>query len=243
MKVLLSSGGMDSFLLADRLGPMVKHVFVNVGQEYNEKELAAAKRVAQFAGAQLYYMDGANIAHYSHPTGIIPYRNAELILCAAQHGHEIYLGVIGDEINSDKSPEFIEAMRVVLDISHRKQYWTDGKQHRIYTPLRNETKSELVGEYLGSHGNSDAARHHLLDTVSCYAGDAVHCGRCGSCFKRWVALANNGLGDAQPWLEKPWRAFPASEWQRKFEEIDCTYSMRRIGEISSAYATVGIRLV
>ena len=36
-------------------------------------------------------------------SGIIPNRNAELILSAAMYGERIYFGVIKDEINSDKS--------------------------------------------------------------------------------------------------------------------------------------------
>lgn len=229
-KVLLSSGGMDSFLLAHE--PELRgaiHVFVNIRQKYLEKERVAAQLVAKLAGAPFVEMKTLNMAAWEHPTGIIPFRNAELILCAAQNGNHIYLGVIADEINSDKSVEFCDAMANVLNISHRKQYWTDGKGFRIHTPFRNDTKSELLARYLRNGGTME----NVLQSVSCYDGGAMHCGRCASCFKRWVALVNvSTLNQWQEWgfVADPFEWKPASEWAKKFAE----YADGRAAEIESA---------
>lgn len=231
-KVLLSSGGMDSWLLANEpeLAGAI-HVFVNIGQKYEHKECIAAGALAVQLGAQFEIVDGPDLAQYEHSTGIIPFRNAQMLLLAALYGEEIYFGVIADEINSDKSPEFVEAMRDVLNISHRAQYWTHGKNYDIKTPFRQYTKSDLVRRFLNNGGSLDK----LLTSVSCYDAGEHHCGRCASCFKRWVALTNaTTIDEWQAWgfVEHPytWKSQP--EWRLKMSD----YSQQRAKELMSAFA-------
>lgn len=230
-KILLSSGGMDSFLLAHE--PELAgadHLFVNVGQEYGLKERRAAKFIADEVGATLHDMQASDMARFEHkPTGIIPFRNAELILCAAQYGEDIYLGVIADEVNSDKSPEFLDAMTRVLDISHRGQYWTEGRTFRLLTPFRDTTKTELVRRYLARGGDLQ----RLLKSVSCYDGGLQHCGRCSSCFKRWVALTvatGKDAAEFQEWQTHPGKVHLRSYWERKL----LGYPARRVHDVFTA---------
>ena len=231
-KALLSSGGMDSFLLAHE--PVLAgclHVFVDVGQAYVAKELEAARYVAECTGADLVHVRGPNLCVHEHkPTGIIPFRNAELILCAAQYAEAIYLGIIADEVNSDKSPEFLAAMTDVLNISHRGQYWTAGRTFELRTPFREFTKSELVHRFLGRGGDLK----HLIKSVSCYDGGEYHCGKCSSCFKRWVALTN-ALGydatDEQRFVEHPGRVHSLEHWRAKL----ASYPPSRLEEVERAY--------
>lgn len=240
-KVLLSSGGMDSYLLGmqPELAGAV-HVFVDVGQAYAAKELAAFYRVAAWCNcSDVAVVETNAMAMHEHkPTGIIPFRNAELILCAAQHGEAIYMGVIADEVNSDKSPEFMQAMEAVLNISHRGQYWTEGRTFELRTPFRNTTKSDLVRQYLDA-GHS-APR--LYQTVSCYDGGRLHCGRCSSCFKRWVALTNALDRDAamyaHPFEQHPGTWHSAAYWAEKM--ADPAYSEQRRNEVKSALAIAGL---
>ncbi|CAB4194483.1 Queuosine biosynthesis protein QueC [uncultured Caudovirales phage] len=231
-KVLLSSGGMDSALLAQRpelYGAV--HVFVDIGQKYLAKELRAASLVAQNSNAALHVVRTMQIAEFEHTSGIIPFRNAEMILCAAQYGTDIYLGVIADEINSDKSPEFCRAIEDVLNISHKKQYWTEGKDFQIHTPFRQWSKTDLVTEYLRTGGSLS----QLLQSVSCYSSTDQHCGECASCFKRWVALVNaTGRNSACEWgfLYDPYNWKSQTEWEAKLT----AYSTQRADEILSAFA-------
>lgn len=240
-KVLLSSGGMDSYLLAmdPELAGTAKHVFVDIGQAYVDKELRSAATVADLAGAELMYMQGARFAQYEHkPTGIIPFRNAELLLCAAQHGEAIYIGVIADEVNSDKSAEFLAAMAQVLDISHRGQYWTSGRSFSLRTPFRGVSKTELVRRYLSRGGDL----HKLTQTVSCYDGGDMHCGRCSSCFKRWVALTvatNTDAVELQPWASHPGQWYPRTKWETQLGSG--AYSSRRYDETMHALDIAGIK--
>lgn len=229
-QVLLSSGGMDSFLLAHE--PALKdaaHVFVNIRQKYLNKELKAAEKVAELACARLHVVRSLDMSIYEHPSGIIPFRNAELILCAAQKGNQIYLGVIADEINSDKSLEFCRAMEQVLNISHKKQYWTEGVNFMVLTPFRNMTKTQLLQRYFDNGGKME----HVLQSVSCYDGGDLHCGRCASCFKRWVALVNvttfNNWGE-WGYATNPYEWQTPLYWHDKCKE----YAKGRAEEINRA---------
>jgi 7-cyano-7-deazaguanine synthase len=232
-KVLLSSGGMDSWLLAHE--PKLKdavHVFVDIGQKYKDKEWKAAYALIQELGADYKYVAGPDLGQYEHSTGIIPFRNAQMLLLAGLYGEQIYFGVIADEINSDKSVEFVAAIQDTMNISHRAQYWTEGKTYQILTPFREFTKSELVRRYLANGGSLDK----LLTSVSCYDAGAHHCGRCASCFKRWVALVNATNCDAwQRWgfVKHPYTWKSAQEWAEKMKG----YTVQRADELSGAFMT------
>lgn len=233
-KVILNSGGMDSFFLALAV-PDAAHVFVDVGQKYVDKELEAADIMCRRLDKELHVVAGSDFGKFEHESGIIPYRNAELILNAAQYGNEIYLGVIANEVNSDKSPEFFRAMEQVLNISHRPQYWTEGKGHRIHTPLGDRTKTQLIQALyrrVEMHGGDIYLRHWdtMMGTVSCYSESAGHCGRCPSCFKRWVALTvATGQDHGHLFDAHPARWYPLAYWEDK------GYVAARIGEIRQAY--------
>jgi len=189
--VILASGGLDSFLCWYIFRQDAVNVFVNIGQKYAKKEGQALRNlmrkipefdVVEHAGSLIGPLE-------DEKSGIIPNRNAELILSAAVYGEWIYFGVIKDEINSDKSPEFIKAMEDVLNISNRKQYWTEGKTFQILTPTKEYNKTDLIKMYLDKGGLVE----HLELTVSCYSDTEQHCGDCPSCFKRWIAFKNNDI--------------------------------------------------
>ena len=230
-KVLLSSGGMDSWLLAHE--PELKgaiHVFVDIGQKYSVKEQAAAEYLAATLGAIFEYVEGPDLGQYEHSSGIIPFRNAQMLLLAGLYGQKIYFGVIADEINSDKSPEFVAAIQETMNISHRAQYWTEGKTYEILTPFRQYTKSDLVKRFLTNGGSIDK----LLTSVSCYDAGDKHCGRCASCFKRWVALVNAfGFNHWKLWgfVQDPYTWKPQLEWRAKMED----YSEQRASELQTAF--------
>ena len=229
-KVLLSSGGMDSWLLAHE--PELKgavHVFVNIGQKYSAKEYNSARTLASELGATFEKVNGPDLAQYEHSSGIIPFRNAQMILLAALYGEAIYFGVIADEINSDKSVEFCDAIQSMLNISHRAQYWTEGKQYEIRTPFRQFTKTQLVQRY----HNNGGSLPKLLSSVSCYDAGDQHCGRCASCFKRWVALVNVSQNDNwRQWgfVQHPYTWKSEVSWNVKVAD----YSTQRANELRSA---------
>ena len=189
--VILASGGLDSFLCWYIYQQDAANVFVDIGHKYISKEMRALRNLQlAIPNFKVIWHKGSQIGPLEdEASGIIPNRNAELILGAAAYGEDIYFGVIKDEINSDKSSEFIAAMTDVLNISNRKQYWTEGQTYRILTPTIEYNKTDLIQMYLDKGGLLE----HLELTVSCYSDTDQHCGDCPSCFKRWVAFTNNDI--------------------------------------------------
>lgn len=197
---ILASGGMDSYLVWALHARDADNVFVDIGHKYAYKELTALHRLGDtVAGFRWLVVQGPNLGKLELPSGIIPLRNAHLVLAAAQKYDHIYLGVIAGEINSDKSPAFMQGIEGVLNESWRPQYWTKGRHFTVTAPLIKETKAGLVCRYIDQGGSVE----DLLKTVSCYDAGGEHCGKCPSCFKRWVALKINGLANRQTWLCNP----------------------------------------
>jgi hypothetical protein len=65
----------------------------------------------------------------------------------------------------------------------------------------------------------------------------VHCGRCSSCLRRWIALANNQI--TGEFAANPW------EWERVQSYYlgamrDGTYPEHRAEEFFAALETVGV---
>lgn len=237
MRCILNSGGMDSYITW-WLDGEADNVFVDIGHKYVKKERRAltnlhGPRANNGGHFKVRTLDGASIGHNELPSGIIPNRNAYLILAASDAGYsEIMMGVLHGEINSDKSIEFMSDMQAMLDISWRKQYWNKEERiHKIWSPIRNYTKTQLVRMYLDLGGSPDV----LLDTVSCYSAEHQHCGACPSCFKRWVALTNNNI--TQHWFSNPsdWKEIPTIINKIK----DGTYSKNRAAEVAQALVLAG----
>lgn len=232
--VVLASGGMDSFLAWFLFAREAQNVFVNIAHKYSQREIKALTALhAVMPEYQWVHRTAAQVGSLELPCGIIPHRNAHLILAAAELGTDIILGVVADEINSDKSIEFFDAMARVLTISYAPQYWNGGlgKTYTVRSPMREMTKSEAVSRYLQVGGPVNA----LLSTVSCYAGTEGHCGACPSCFKRWIALLNNGLPtlfDSDPYV---WGLATGTV----VKAFNGTYAEKRASEIASALKRVG----
>lgn len=234
--IVLNSGGLDSLLVAKLYAPHgAPHLFVDIGQRYVAKEHASAVQSASACGASLHVLRAAPIAKmFEHaPTGIIPYRNAELLLCAAQYGNHIWFGALDAEINSDKSVRFTQLMEALLNECRQDQYWTDNVKHVVRAPLRdnNLTKTQAVTQYLEQ--SRDVAS--LLNTVSCYAPTRRHCGQCPSCFKRWVAFINNRI-PSNVYEKDPAKWKTPEQWREAFKG----YPEQRTQEIRSALRYVGV---
>lgn len=115
---------------------------------------------------------------------VVPSRN--LIFASIMAGiaesigaHYIALGVHGGDhpIYSDCRPEFVEALRSVIELS------SEGKVS-VLTPFVNISKADIlkIGYSLPA-----PVPYHL--TRSCYKNQPVSCGKCGTCRERLQAFA------------------------------------------------------
>ncbi len=210
--VLILSGGMDSgTLLFDLMeqGYEIHALTINYGQRHG-KEIECAKKLAEICGVEHTVIDFSSLApqlfkgssqtdptvavpegHYADDNmklTVVPNRNMILLSLAIAHAisnkaTKVFYGAhAGDHtIYPDCRPEFIKAMQEAAALCD----WT---QVDILAPYSVLTKVGILkrGMELGvPYG----------ETWTCYVGDAVPCGKCGSCQERAEAFKENGLID------------------------------------------------
>ena len=94
-------------------------------------------------------------------------------------------------------------METLLNHMWQAQHWTEERRFTVSSPFKDRTKTDLVEEYLEKGGTPQS----LFESYSCYEGKEVHCGQCKACFRKWVALENNGIITGERyWKEAPWDA-------------------------------------
>jgi 7-cyano-7-deazaguanine synthase len=224
--VVLLSGGLDSTVLLYKLKADRIECFplaVNYGQRHNV-ELAAAEQIAEAAECPLVIVNadaalapvfeqarssqvGQNVdvpeGHYADPSmalTVVPNRNMLLISIAGAYAQAIgarqvaYAAHAGDHpIYPDCRPDFIDAARQALYLA------TDVELRALFAY---QTKTDIVrlGAKLGVPFEA---------TYSCYRGEEIHCGRCGTCYERREAFREAGVDD--PTAYEPQPTMEASE--------------------------------
>ncbi len=218
MKALvLFSGGLDSTVLATQMkrdAEETRLLSINYGQRH-AKELNHSQRVAKhldlpheilnlsqlgaiLGGSSLtdkgLALPEGHYAEESMKSTVVPNRN--MILLALAGGHALSLGFdtiayaahAGDHtIYPDCRPAFADAMDRAFGLAD----WNTLSLHRPFVDM---TKSDLV--YLGTE--LDAPLHL---TWSCYAGNEIHCGKCGTCVERKEAFALANVPDPTKYEE------------------------------------------
>ena len=203
VNVLLYSGGLDSHIayhILTRSGQEWKRIYFNLSSRYSTKEYRDLYERKELD----FLMTGLRVSDMEQPDGFVPQRNLLLVTYAQgyHNADHVALAAVRGEGSRDKHREFFIQSSKLLS-------YTAGKPVRVFSPLLNLTKSEAVKYYLAIGGDPDS----LLGTISCYSAEQRACGECMSCFRRWVALENNGLTqewDKTPWTWDGWRKFDAA---------------------------------
>lgn len=202
--LIVFSGGLDSTTLLYHLraeGKEVHALSVNYGQRHRI-ELTCAEKMCSDLGVPWDLIDLSAVApllgssaltdrsvpvpegHYAKETmkqTVVPNRNMILIALATARAIAVgaedvaYAAHHGDHaIYPDCRTEFAEAMDRALQLAD----WSKLRLHRPFVKL---SKSDIVrlGANLGVP---------FENTWSCYKGEGVHCGRCGTCIERREAF-------------------------------------------------------
>lgn len=208
---IIFSGGLDSTVLSYLMaqnGEIALLTF-DYGQRHI-KEAECAKVIANRLSAEHHIIDISSVKNllkgssltdpnvevpmsaYDKETmslTVVPNRNAIMLSIAwgfaKSHGfNNVACGVhSGDHfIYPDCRPEFINSMRESLRLA------TESPEMDLLTPFVGWTKAEIV------------KAGYLVDvpfdeTWSCYKGEEVHCGLCGTCLARKAAFAESGVLD------------------------------------------------
>ena len=221
--IVVCSGGLDSVTLAhkvaaeNRLLGLVSFLY---GQRH-KKEIDFARQCAERLGVPFLPIDISHLGsllsgsaltdavdvpegHYAEETmklTVVPNRNAIMLtiaygIAAARGAEAVATAVHGGDhfIYPDCRPGFLTAFQAMQDLA------LEGlAKITLYTPFASRSKADIVtdGDRLGVP---------FAKTWSCYKGDAVHCGRCGTCVERMEAFALAGVVDPTEYADDTfWR--------------------------------------
>jgi 7-cyano-7-deazaguanine synthase len=213
--VLILSGGMDSTtLLYEQQQRIALAVSFDYGSNHNAREIPFASLHCERLGiehlviplsfmAQYFessLLKGAdaipegNYADSNMKSTVVPFRNGIMLSVAiglaesrglkhvmmANHGgdHTIY---------PDCRPEFVSAMSEAARTGTFPGI-------TLICPYTNLTKDQIA--LRGHNMGIDYA-----ETWSCYKGNELHCGKCGTCMERKVALQKAGIVDTTEYEE------------------------------------------
>jgi 7-cyano-7-deazaguanine synthase len=223
MKALvLSSGGVDS---TTALGLAVKKygkenvlaLAISYGQKH-DKEIQAAKAVAEYYGVEQMSLDLSLIFRYSNCSLLkqsdeaipeksyaeqqaenggegpvstyVPFRNGLFLSSAASIALSRGCEVIyyGAHADDAAGAAYPDCTPVFNKAMGDAIWEGSGRQIRIEAPFVEMNKAEVV-----RIGLSLGVPYEL--TWSCYEGGEVPCGKCGTCIDRAAAFAANGIKD------------------------------------------------
>jgi 7-cyano-7-deazaguanine synthase len=209
--VVIYSGGMDSYTVlhrARREGYELHALSFNYGQRH-ARELDTAKQVCAELGIAHQIVDIRAIhglidssaltdASQALPGGdydadnlsatVVPNRNMILLSLAIAQAvnigaERVFYGAHGGDhvLYPDCRPEFVEKMNDVAAIANFSPV-------AIEAPYLHKGKDEILADGL-------AMGLDYANTWTCYLGETLACGECGSCRERLAAFAHHGLSD------------------------------------------------
>jgi 7-cyano-7-deazaguanine synthase in queuosine biosynthesis len=181
-RVLLFSGGMDSFIAWHYLGKP-KCVYFDIGLPICKEEI----RVIEELGVPITIDTSVNLVDREEEgdSKFIPSRNLYYAMLACKYGDVIYMGGLKDDNVNDKNPDIFRDFSSLLTIMHNRTI-------QVKSPFWDMTKADIVKWYMK---NVNDVTDALVETGSCY--DLIegrnYCGKCRCCFRKWVALWVNGI--------------------------------------------------
>lgn len=187
-KVLLYSGGMDSWLMSKLWKPDIK-LYVDMKTRYSENELA---RIRKEPDVQVVEFP---LGQWEREDAIIPLRNLYLAMVACNvtgsEDVEILIGATAGDRVLDKSPEFVDKATDLLAYLYTPQHWIpEGKKVRVCIDYKQYTKTDLLKMFKEQCGDLEEA---FTRSFSCYDPvDGHECWHCKPCFRKFTAFSEAG---------------------------------------------------
>ena len=182
-KVLLYSGGMDSWLIDKIWKPDIK-LFFHIHTKSNEIEF---ERVKGIKDVEVVEMDLARFEQVEN-NYFMPLRNLHFLIYAAHYGNVLCIGSIGGSVHKDNDENFKYMTENVINylLSEKPGY----ESVQIEMPFVNKSKTNLLSEYMRLGGDIEEA---YRETFSCYEPQGnKECHFCTSCLSKFTAFYNNG---------------------------------------------------
>lgn len=215
--IAVFSGGLDSTVLLYWLlsrGHHVRALSVYYGQRHR-RELDAAKRVAGMLDVEHVTIDLGSLqplmagssqtsddvpvpdGHYADASmaqTVVPNRNAILLAVGVAWAISTKSQTVAYGAHGGDHPVYWDCRPAFIDAQHAVYILAEPAPVEIQAPFRTYTKAEIV--HLGaSLGVPFGA------TWSCYRGEEMHCGRCGTCTERREAFMLAKVPDPTQYMQ------------------------------------------
>jgi 7-cyano-7-deazaguanine synthase in queuosine biosynthesis len=236
-KVVLYSGGLDSFCMAHAVQPDLL-LYFDIGLPEQQEEIKAITRMADLGTlpAPIIFDTRFRLAETKLENEVLPFRNLYFIIAAFCFGDKIYLGKTASSRNLDKDPTFaakaLDVCQYISQIPAKNPPGLLKENMEIILPFDLKTKSTFLGEFIESGGNLD----HLLMTRSCYKPYGRECGVCQSCIRKSIALVNNSISIADRFETDPMRFY-----EKQYQDVITVGNPLVITELESVLKTPAYR--
>jgi len=209
--VVLLSGGLDSAVtlyIAKNKGFRPFCLIFDYGQRHR-REIDSAKKIAQAAGCHFKVLK-IDLTHKRSalldkhlglpkhtargiPATYVPARNIIFLSFALSFAETlgesaVFIGAHAQDYSGypDCRPEFFRALQRLAKVGTKSG--VEGKEIKIFTPLINKRKSEIIREGLRLGVPFELS-------WSCYKGGRLPCGTCDSCYYRAKGFRELGIED------------------------------------------------
>lgn len=176
-KVLLYSGGTDSWLVDKLWKPDIK-LYININGRYSNEEI---KRLPK----DVKIIDFPFLGTIEKDNAIVNLRNLYFIMIATNFGDNICLGAtLGDRGGKDKTPEFFNKAEDIINYCLLGNSYGSSEYKNICISYINKNKYELVEEYIKQGGDIDT---FINETFSCYNPiNNKECLKCKPCYRKFL---------------------------------------------------------
>ena len=175
-KVLLYSGGMDSYIIRKLLNPDIC-LYIDFGIEQNKYEMKLLPedvKVVSLPLSQFMSTDGNNT---------IILRNLIFAAIAVNYGDHILIGGVADDIHYDSAKEFLKDETQLFN-----SFLVNEGMNEVFieAPFKDYTKEELLEKYVDSGFDIEDLYKF---SWSCYSPhNGKECGKCPACRRKFQAL-------------------------------------------------------
>lgn len=193
-KILLYSGGMDSWLIDKLWKPDIK-LYIDMNTKYSKEEISRLPEDV--------ILDKLDLGKWERDDAIIPLRNLYLLMWATNYmdneGCIITMGCLQGDRSLDKQSEFCNKAQDLLNHLYQPQWWLpNGRKVEINQYFKQFTKAELLKKYIDQGGDIKKVWN---ETFSCYhpKEDGTPCRKCKPCQRKVISFYEFGFVD-ESWL-------------------------------------------
>jgi len=203
MKVLLFSGGLDSYIASKIINPDI-YLYIDIKSKYSGLEIENLKRL-DIPHDRLVIDKRLDLSNYELRNSIVPLRNLYFAMIGFSYGDDVNLAATKGDTTKDKDYEFSRILYLLMKhlVTDEKDdktfsYKKDGMEPVLSLPVKELTKTMLIRKYLGL----GFKKEELYKTRSCYGTSKKECGDCKTCFRKAVAYINNDIFDKNLFLKE-----------------------------------------